>query len=195
MMIELFNEIYSVVEAQNHGSFWTVFFIGLSFGVVIQWTRVDTFEKIAGFSMRRDFTMLKFLLIAIGVTSIGLYFMVETGYASYSPKPIYLGGLIVGGVIFGVGMALFGKCPGTGAISLAEGRVDVLVGIIGGLFGGAVYILLFDDLKWLLGENLGKLQLIDFTGEYSTLFILVFGIASIVASILIPHREIHFDKE
>jgi len=42
-----------------------------------------------------------------------------------------LQGIIIGGIIFGVSMAIFGKCPETGPVSIAEGRIDVfLVGAI-----------------------------------------------------------------
>lgn len=194
-MIEFIQETINTVSSQEHGSIWIVFLIGLAFGTVIQWSRVDTFEKIAGFSMLKDFTMIKLVLLASGISVIGLYFMVENGYASYSPKPILLTGLIVGGTVFGVGMSVFGKCPGTGTISLAEGRVDVLVGIIGGLFGGAIFTIFFDDIKAFLGENLGKIQLTDFTGEYTSIFVLIFGILLIAISILIPNREIYYEKE
>jgi uncharacterized membrane protein YedE/YeeE len=194
-MFDFIEHTMNSVASQGHGSVLTVFLIGLTFGTVIQWSRVDTFEKIAGFSMLKDFTMIKLVLLATGIITIGLHFLVQLDLASYSPKPILLGGLIIGGVIFGVGMSVFGKCPGTGSISLAEGRIDVLIGIIGGLVGGAVFTIFFTDIQPLLGENLGKIQLIDFTGEYTSLFVIAFGTLLIVASILIPSRELHYDKE
>ncbi len=57
-------------------------------------------------------------------------------------------------------MAIFGKPPGTGPISIAEGRIDVLVGAIGGLLGGLVFTLYYDDIfKPLTGDSLGALTL------------------------------------
>jgi len=194
-MFETVQDVINTVSSQEHGSVWLVFFIGVVFGIVIQWSRVDTFEKIAGFSMLKDFTMIKLVLLATGISAIGLYFMVQNGYASYSPKPIIVGGLVIGGLLFGAGMSIFGKCPGTGTISLAEGRIDVLVGIIGGVVAGGVFIIFFDDIKSIIGDNLGKIQLIDWTGEFTPIFVIIFGILLIVASILIPNREIHYDKE
>jgi len=194
-MEDMILEIFQTIQTQNHGSILTVFIIGLAFGVVIQWSRVDTFEKIAGFSMLEDFTMIKLILLTTGIITIGLYFMVQFGYASYSPKPILLGGLTLGGIIFGVGMSIFGKCPGTGTISLAEGRIDVLIGIIGGLVGGAVYTIYFTDIKFFLGDNFGKVQLLDFAGDYSTYVVFAFGFLLIYISFIIPNRELHYDKE
>jgi uncharacterized membrane protein YedE/YeeE len=194
-LIETISEILQSVANQDHGSIAMVFIIGIFFGVVVQWSRVDTFEKIAGFSMLKDFTMIKLVLFAMGIITIGLYFMVENDLAHYSPKPIYIGALIIGGILFGIGMSIFGKCPGTGTISLAEGRIDVLVGILGGLLGGAVYTIYYMDFKFLLGENLGKIQFLDFIEGDPSNFVIGFGITLIILSFIIPDREIHYDKE
>lgn len=132
-MFERFMHMFEIVANEGHGSIWMVLFIGFVFGAIIQYARVDKFEKIAGFAMLEDMTVPKMLFLAIGLASIGLYFMVEMGWAHYHIKPIMLGGLIVGGILFGIAMAIFGKCPGTGPISVAEGRIDVLVGAIGGI--------------------------------------------------------------
>ena len=195
-MFDMFSEIVQVFETQNHGSILTVFTIGIFFGVVIQWSRVDTFEKIAGFSMLKDFTMIKLIFLATGIITIALYLMVQFGIASYSPKPIIIGGLIIGAIVFGIGMSIFGKCPGTGTISLGEGRIDVLIGVIGGLLGGAVYTIFFTDIKAILGENFGKVQLMDyFPAEYTSYIVFIFGGLLIFLSFVIPNRELHYDKE
>ena len=61
-------------------------------------------------------------------------------------------------------MAILGKCPGTGPVSIAEGRIDVLVGAIGGLMGGLVFTLYYDDIfKPLMGESSGKLRYQSFS--------------------------------
>jgi len=183
--------MFEVVINENHGSLALVFLIGVIFGGIIQYTRVNKFEKIAGFAILKDTIVPKMLFLAVGLTSIGLYFMIKLGVAHYHIKPIMLVGLIVGGAIFGISMAILGKCPGTGPISIAEGRIDVLVGAIGGLFGGLVFTLYFDDFfKPLMGENLGKLTLLDFFKGNEDLVVLIFGIVVTVISIVIPKREL-----
>jgi len=193
MMIDRILSIFTTVSNESHGSVAVVFLIGIVFGVIIQYSRVDKFEKIAGFAMLRDTVVPKMLFLAIGLASIGLYFMVQAGYASYHPKPIILGGLIIGGTIFGISMAILGKCPGTGPVSIAEGRIDVLVGAIGGIFGGLVFTVYFDFFKKIMGESLGKTTLLTYFHGHETLSILIFGIALIVISIVIPLRQ-EFDE-
>jgi len=184
-------EMFEIVIKQNHGSLALVFLIGVIFGGIIQYTRVDKFEKIAGFAMLKDTIVPKMLFLAVGLASIGLYFMIKAGIAHYHIKPIMLVGLIVGGIIFGVSMAILGKCPGTGPISIAEGRIDVLVGAIGGLFGGLVFTIYYDDFfKPLMGESLGKLTLLDFFKGNEDLVVLIFGITVTLIAILIPKKEL-----
>jgi uncharacterized membrane protein YedE/YeeE len=185
--------MFTTVSNESHGSVLVVFLIGLFFGVLIQYSRVDKFEKIAGFAMLRDTVVPKMLFLAIGLAAIGLYFMVQAGYASYHPKPIILGGLIIGGTIFGISMAILGKCPGTGPVSIAEGRIDVLVGAIGGIFGGLVFTVYFDFFKKIMGESLGKTTLVSYFEGHESLAVLIFGIILIVVSIVIPLRQ-EFDE-
>ena len=192
-LIDRLLNIFHVVETQNHGSLMLVFMIGILFGGIIQYSRVDKFEKIAGFAMLKDTIVPKMLFLAIGIASIGLYFMIKAGYAHYHVKPIILGGLIVGGTLFGISMAILGKCPGTGPISIAEGRIDVLVGAIGGLLGGLVFDIKYDFFKKIIGENIGKTTITDLFKGHEDLTILIFGIALIAISILIPKLE-EFDE-
>jgi uncharacterized membrane protein YedE/YeeE len=188
-MLDRVLNIFTTVSNESHGSVFVVFLIGIIFGAIIQYSRVDKFEKIAGFAMLKDTVVPKMLFLTIGIATIGLYFMVQAGYASYHPKPIILGGLIIGGIIFGASMAILGKCPGTGPVSIAEGRIDVFVGAIGGIFGGLVFTVYYDVFKKIMGESLGKPMLITYFNNHSELVTLIFGITLIVISILIPLRQ------
>ena len=192
-MFDRILDMFTTVSNESHGSLAVVFLIGIVFGAIIQYSRVDKFEKIAGFAMLRDTVVPKMLFLAIGLAAIGLYFMVQAGYASYHPKPIILGGLIIGGILFGVSMAIFGKCPGTGPVSIAEGRIDVLVGAIGGIFGGLVFTVYFDFFKKIMGESLGKTTLVTYFQGHENLVVLIFGIVLIAVSIMIPLRQ-EFDE-
>ncbi len=187
-------QMFENVIHQGHGSLALVFLIGIIFGGIIQYTRVDKFEKIAGFSMLKDTIVPKMLFLAVGLTSIALYFMIEAGWAHYHVKPIMWQGLVIGGTIFGISMAIMGKCPGTGPVSIAEGRIDVLVGAIGGLLGGLVFTVYYDDLfKPLMGESLGKLTLPEFFPGHEHLVVLLFGVVVSLIAILIPKVEM-FDE-
>ncbi|WP_294954520.1 YeeE/YedE thiosulfate transporter family protein [Sulfurovum sp.] len=187
-------QMFETVIHEGHGSLALVFLIGIIFGGIIQYTRVDKFEKIAGFSMLKDTIVPKMLFLAVGLTSIGLYFMVEAGWAHYHIKPVIWQGLLIGGTLFGISMAIMGKCPGTGPVSIAEGRIDVLVGAIGGLFGGLVFTLYYDDFfKALMGKSLGKLTLPQFFQGHEHIVVLIFGVVVSLIAIVIPKIEM-FDE-
>ncbi len=181
---------------QGHGSLALVFLIGIIFGGIIQYTRVDKFEKIAGFAMLKDTIVPKMLFLTVGLTGIGLYFLIEAGGAHYHIKPIIWQGLIIGGTLFGISMAILGKCPGTGPVSIAEGRIDVLIGAIGGLFGGLVFTIYYNDFfKPLMGESLGKFKLPDFFVGNEHLVVLIFGIVITAVAILIPKVELYDEAD
>lgn len=195
IIAKLSNDIFNIAD-KEHGSIALIFLIGIIFGGIIQFTRVDKFEKIAGFAMLKDTIVPKMLFLAVGISVIGLYAMMDAGVANAKIKPLMIQGIVIGGILFGISMAILGKCPGTGPVSIAEGRIDVLVGAIGGIFGGLVFTLYYDDFfKPLMGENLGKLVLSEFFLGYEQLVALVFGLAIIAVAILIPRIELHDESE
>jgi uncharacterized membrane protein YedE/YeeE len=189
-------QMFENVIHQGHGSLVLVFLIGIIFGGIIQYTRVDKFEKIAGFSMLKDTIVPKMLFLTVGLTSVGLYFMIDAGGAHYHVKPIIWQGLIIGGVLFGISMAILGKCPGTGPVSIAEGRIDVLIGAVGGLLGGLVFTLYYDDIfKPLMGESSGNLILPELFKGNEEMVVLIFGAVVILIAILIPKIELEDEEE
>jgi uncharacterized membrane protein YedE/YeeE len=194
-LVRVYQMIQNVIE-QGHGSVALVFLIGVIFGGIVQYTRVDKFEKIAGFAMLKDTIVPKMLFLAVGLSSIAIYYMVDAGVAHLHIKPLILPGLIIGGILFGIAMAILGKCPGTGPVSIAEGRIDVLVGAIGGLFGGLFFTLFYDDLfKPLQGESLGISILPSFFEGNEELSVWIFGGLVILIAILIPKLELEDEYE
>jgi hypothetical protein len=80
---------------------------------------------------------------------------------SLSVKDTVLGAQIVGGLIFGVGWAMVGYCPGTAAGALGEGRFHAVWALLGMLGGAALYAEAYPGmagnlLKW---GDLGKITL------------------------------------
>ena len=145
---------------------WTIFILGIAFGAILQYAKLNRFDTISGMAMLKDFTMAKAILVAIGAGIILISAEVGLGLATYHVKPFILGGIAIGGVIFGIGMAILGYCPGTLAVSLGEGSIDALFGIIGGLFSGLIYTLLAPTTKGILGPDLGNISLFSAIGSY-----------------------------
>jgi hypothetical protein len=112
---------------------------GVVFGFLLQKGQVTKFRTIVGQFLLKDFTVLKVMLTAVVVGGVGVYAMHGLDWASLHVKPLVLGGVIGGGLIFGVGMALLGYCPGTGVAAVAEGSRHAIFGVFGMLAGAALY--------------------------------------------------------
>jgi uncharacterized membrane protein YedE/YeeE len=147
-----------------------IFAFGFLFGGILQYAKLNKFNTISSLALRKDFAVAKAILIAIGVGAILINLEIELGFASYHTKPFILGGIVLGGLIFGSGMAILGYCPGTLPVSAGEGSIDAWVGIAGGLFGGIIYTVSLPFFKDVLGPDLGNITLKTAFAENTTLF-------------------------
>jgi uncharacterized protein len=126
---------------------WGLFF-GLVFGFLLQKGGVTKYDVIEGQLLLVDFTVLKIMLSAALTGMIGIYFMKARGWVELHPKPGSAGMSIIGGLIFGVGFAVLGYCPGTIAGAVGNGYLDALVGgVIGILIGAGLFASVYPKLK------------------------------------------------
>ena len=147
--------------------------LGFAFGFLLQFARLNRYDTISGMAMLKDLTVAKAIALAIGIGAILINVEIALGLASFHVKPILLTGIIAGGLIFGMGMAILGYCPGTLAVSLGEGSLDAGVGILGALTAGALYTKLEPTLATLRGPDLGKVSLQSAVGESTIWFYLL----------------------
>ncbi len=122
-------------------------FSGLVFGFLLQKATVSRFDTILNQLLLRDFTVMKVILTAIVVGSIGIYSLDAMGIIPtfhLSKTPVLF--TLIGGSVFGLGMTLTGYCPGTALAALAEGSKDMVFGILG-MFLGSI---LFNELSSFL---------------------------------------------
>ncbi len=139
---------------------------GIAFGFLLQKGRVLRYDKQLGALRLQDMTIVKFMFSTVLVGMVGIYLLHDLGLISLSLKATVLGGNILGGLIFGVGWGLVGYCPGTSLGAIGEGRIDAFWGIIGMLFGAAVYAELYPQLKTsvLTWGDYGKVSLPQLLG-------------------------------
>lgn len=139
---------------------------GFAFGFLLQRGRVADANVIINQFRLRDFTVIKVMLTAIIVGGIGVVLLHQGGLAAYHIKPANLLGVGLGAVLFGIGMAVSGYCPGTGLAALGTGSVHALVTILGMVLGAILYALSFDWIKAKIFSvaALGPVRLPDATG-------------------------------
>jgi uncharacterized membrane protein YedE/YeeE len=139
---------------------------GILFGFLLQKGEVLRFEKQVGFMLLKDMTIIKFMFSAVLVGMVGIYLFNGAGMISLSLKATHVAAIIVGGLLFGIGWAIAGYCPGTSVGALAEGRVHAVWAILGMLVGAAVFAESYPALKSSLiaWGNYGKMTLPQLLG-------------------------------
>ncbi|MCX7781848.1 MAG: YeeE/YedE family protein [Negativicutes bacterium] len=164
---------------------------GILFGFFLQKGRVLRYDKQIGALLFKDFTIIKFMLSHIAVAMVGVYLLYDLGLVKLSLKPTILGGVVLGGLIFGIGWGLLGYCPGTSLGALGEGRWDAVWGILGMLLGAALYAEAFPWLKTtvLTWGNYGKITLPQVLGVNHWIVIAAFLAGTIALFRFLESRE------
>jgi uncharacterized membrane protein YedE/YeeE len=154
--------------------------MGAAFGFLLQRGRVTSCNVIENQFRLRDFTVLKVMGTAIVVGGIGVLLLVDTGNSKYYVKDANMLGVALGAALFGIGMAVYGYCPGTALGAIATGSVHALVGAFGMIVGAVLYALSFDWIKaHVLGVwALGKVRLPDITGVPDAVWFAALAIAA-----------------
>lgn len=122
-------------------------FVGIVFGFLLRKAHVTRFAVIVKQLLLKDFTVMKVILTAVFSASAGIallrYFQPEL---ALKIDPTTLFASMVGGGIFGVGMAVLGYCPGTAVGAVADGAKDVWFGLLGMIVGAAIYA---ESFEWI----------------------------------------------
>lgn len=125
---------------------------GVIFGFLLQKGGVAKYHVLLGSLLLEDFTVMKVMLTAIIVGSVGIFSLHAFNLVKLDIKPTRYAANIIGGLVFGVGFGLLGYCPGTGAAALGQGNWDVVGGIVGLLLGSY----LFAELSKVLSKTINK---------------------------------------
>jgi hypothetical protein len=149
---------------------------GVIFGILLQRAGVIRYDKQVSALLLKDMTIVKFMLSTVLVGMVGVYLLKDLGLVKLQIKTMATGGVVLGGLCFGVGWALLGYCPGTSLGAVGEGRMDALFGILGMLVGAGIYAEAFPALKTsvLTWGDYGKLTLPQLLGINHWVVIAVF---------------------
>ena len=137
------------------------FLIGCAFGAILFLGGASSYRRILGTLLLKDMWIIKLMMTAIGVGTLGIYLLDLGGLANMSIKPAYVWGVLAGGVIFGIGWAVSGYCPGTCVVGASEGKKDAIFTVVGALLGAFVFSLAYPYIESTLIEpaNFGKVTL------------------------------------
>lgn len=135
-------------EAPDKRPLLTGLGFGILFGFLLHKGGATKYDVIVGQLLLIDFTVLKIMLSAVVTGMIGIYFMKSMGWIKLSIKKGSVGMNVIGGLIFGVGFAVLGYCPGTIAGAIGNGYLDAIVGGLAGiLLGTWIFAVMYPKLK------------------------------------------------
>ena len=121
---------------------WLAIPIGIVFGYALFHAGFTDSRRIAWAFYFKDVGVPVVMFSAIVTGMIGLWGMSLVGMIDISQVymlPTFLIPMAVGGLIFGVGMAIGGYCPGTAVAAVATGKIDGVVFIGGFLIGSLIF--------------------------------------------------------
>lgn len=160
---------------------------GLIFGFLLQRGGVSKYHILEGQLLLTDFTVMKVILSAITVAMIGIMILHMFGKIKIKIKPTQVLANITGGLIFGVGFAFSGFCPGTGAAALGQGDLGAFF-YVGGMLVGSYF---YAELSLLISQSIQKIgdlgkitipEIINVQRNYFVNFFAVFLVAFLFLS-------------
>ena len=135
------------MQTKKWNLFWGLVF-GIIFGFLLQKGGVTKYDVIINQLLLIDFTVIKVMLSAVVTGMLGLFFMQSLGWIKLLPKSGSWGKNAIGGLIFGVGFALLGYCPGTIAGAIGNGYLDALTaGLVGIVLGSGLLAMAYPGLQ------------------------------------------------
>ena len=113
---------------------------GFLCGFLLQKGGATRYDVIIGQLLLTDFTVVRIMLSAVIVGTVGVHAMRSLRLVQLHPKPGSVGGSVVGSLIFGLGFGALGYCPGTVVGAVGQGSLDALLGgVVGILIGAAIF--------------------------------------------------------
>ncbi len=179
------------ISTSSTGGLIVAAIAGLIFGVLLHRGRVTDYNVIVNQFRLKDFTVLRIMFTAIVVGGIGVALLHANDLASFHIKPTYLAAVIVGALIFGVGMVLLGYCPGTGVAAAATGRLHAIVGFVGMIAGGIVYAFTYPAMKdgFLAIGDQGKIRMTDITPVPEVVWWILLTVVALTLFKLLPKAQ------
>ena len=133
---------YELGRFGETGSLIVALVLGVGFGWFLERGGMGNARKLTGQFYFTDLAVLKLMFSAILTAMLGLFWLSWAGLLDlsrvYVPET-FIAPQLVGGLVFGVGFAAGGLCPGTSCVAAATGRRDGLALIAGMLTGVFVF--------------------------------------------------------
>lgn len=166
--------------------------VGVVMGVLLQRVGASSPRMIAAALRLENLTIIKFMFTTIAVAMIVTYALSQFMPMHFDIKPTYIAGVFVGGLIFGIGFAVGGYCPGTCVVGAGEGRRDAWAAIIGGVVGAIAFTIVYSGAERLLIKplNYGKVTLPQVLHMPPFLIAVIVGVVFMTVVTLLPTTRV-----
>jgi uncharacterized membrane protein YedE/YeeE len=132
---------------------WVGLVIGFIIGAAAEIWGIGNPETLIRLAKWEDrlFVVCIALGFAIGTPVLFGLYAAGIGF-HWGPKPLYVLGVLIGGLFFGTGLALSGYFPGSIWMALGEGRRDAVYAVFGAILGAASWTALYQTPagQWLV---------------------------------------------
>ncbi|MGB5331798.1 MAG: DUF6691 family protein [Woeseiaceae bacterium] len=180
-------------EAAN---LWLAIPIGFVFGFALFHAGFTDSRRIAWAFYFKDVGVPVVMFSAIATGMLGLWGLSLIGFLDISlvyMLPTYLLPMVIGGLIFGLGMVIGGYCPGTAIASIATGKVDAMIFIVGFLIGSLVFGDLFPVWGDFYNSNyLGVFRLDQWLGIGLGPMVLIVLLVAVSGTLAMRYVQQHF---
>ncbi|MBS4729303.1 YeeE/YedE family protein [Mycobacterium sp. SM1] len=173
---------------------WVGVPIGMCLGAVGQVWGIGNPETLIRLARWKDRLLVGCIAITSAVGAVTLYGLYALGFSMhFSPKPVYIFGISIGGILFGAGIAISGYLPGSELMALGEGRRDALYAFPGGLLGAAAWTLVYSTPvgHWLVhaanyGDLIASGSIQHIRPMFTLLIAVAYATALFVGAALLP---------
>ncbi len=180
-------------------SFVIALILGIGFGFWLERAGFGESRKLALQFYFEDMTVLKVMFSAIVTAMLGLLYLTLFGWIDLSKvyvNPTYLWAQIFGGLVFGIGFAIGGYCPGTSVVGAVLGRIDSYFFIGGLLFGMLIFGEMFPLIEGLYNAGfMGAAKITDWLNLSTGLIGFLVVLLAIVMFLGAEWLESKFRKE
>jgi rhodanese-related sulfurtransferase/uncharacterized membrane protein YedE/YeeE len=180
----------------DHGtSLLVAVLIGIAFGFFLERGGLGNSRKLAAQFYLTDLTVFKVMFTAILTAAAGLQLLTWMGIVDLAQvylNPTYLLPQLLAGLLFGVGFIVAGLCPGTACVSLATGKLDGLMTLVGIFIGIGVFAELFPVLEpFYYSSSMGQIalyQLLPLSPGVILLLIVVVALGGFVGAEVLERK-------
>ena len=163
---------------------------GIGFGYILYRAGALDYRNIINALTLKDLSIPKFMLLSVAITSVGIFSLRLIGLVSLDVITANPLGNILGGLIFGIGFALAGYCPGTSIGAMGEGKKDARYTVLGGMAGLFTYTLIQQYTGFSLAAfDIGKLSLEDIIHLNPFSVAVIYSIAIVMIIYLVDYWE------